>query len=199
MCLVYEKQVLSPHVVGKIPSQPGVRVKHIVVITDNPICPVGNIQAELERTHLILPGVLDHLLPGDPCLPVDDLIHRVIDPVKMALGIGTAIRVALRGVQKAQFILGGNGHCPQYHAPLLKKGKGLLRHLPGNGLGGQVKELLHMALSHGLQPRVYGGQSLSHPRRCLYKQIPPPGRGPVYRHSQFFLPFSVWVGKFQSL
>ena len=94
--LVHQKQILPLHTLGKIPPQPGIGVKYIIIITDDPVHPVGNVKTKLKRTHLIPAGIGNHLVPGDPKLPVDDVIHRVIYPVKMPLSVRAAIRVTLR-------------------------------------------------------------------------------------------------------
>ena len=150
MGLVHQENIFPCDPLPKIAFQPGIGVKHIVVVTDDPVHPVADIQAEFKGTHPVSCPIFQDQLPGNAPLLVDDVKDRLIDPVKMSLGQGAGIRVALRPVHGTQLFLGRQGDCGEIQPPGPQKAKALLGHLAGNGLGSQVEQLVPMALPHSL-------------------------------------------------
>ena len=197
MGLVHQKQVLPLGPLPEVPLQPHVGVEHVIVVADDAVAPVGDVQAELKGADLVLLCVSEDHLPGDGPLPVDDVVYRIVDPVKMSRRPGAGRRVAVRLLQDAELLLGRHRHRGEIEAPLPQDGEGLLRHRPGDGLGRQVKDLVPQALPHRLQGRIDHGQRLSDARRRLDVEVPPPGDGAVDRRRQLPLPLPVGVGEGQ--
>ena len=126
MGLVNQEDILSFHALGKIPFQTHVRVKHVIVVTDNSVHEIADVQAEFKGTDLKLLSIPQNRLPGNPKFPVNDLIDSVVYPIKMPFCIGAGIRVALRLFEKAQLILGRDGYRAKLESLFPQKFQGLL-------------------------------------------------------------------------
>ena len=82
---------------------------------------------------------------------MNDLINRVIDPVKMAFCPGTVIGIAAWLFQHAELFLCRNSYCVKIQLFLSSQDiKGLLCHAARNGSGSEIKQLFPIAFSHGL-------------------------------------------------
>ena len=111
MSLVCQKQISARCVsFCKIPFQLYVRIKHIVIVADNGICPVGNVQTELKRADPILLCILKNDLPGYSKLLMNNVNYRVIYPIIMAFCLGSGVWIALCFFLETELFFGCNGH-----------------------------------------------------------------------------------------
>ena len=144
--------------------------------------------------------VLQHQLPGDPHLLVENVVHRVVHPVVVPLGHRTGLRVAVRLVQDAQLFLCRDGHGGEIellqipHHP-----KGVLGHAAGDALGRQIEQFIPRAFPHCLEAGKYGGQGLAHAGGRLDEQVSSLVDAAVNRSGQPLLTIPVGVGELQIL
>ena len=154
-------------------------IKHIVVVTDHPVYPVRDIQTEFKWTHPVFSGISQNLFPSNPLFCVNDFIYRIINPVKMTSGIRAVIWIAGNLLQKTQLLFRSDRHRIQIHSMFPQDPESFFCHGPGDGFGGQIKDLICHLFSHGLYRRKYGGKSLSDSSWRLDKQIFLPRNGLV--------------------
>ena len=209
MGLVNEEDVVPLHPLAEKPLQLRVGVKDIVVVADDCVRPQGQVQTQLEGAHLPFLRLLLHRLTAHVVGGGDHVIDRIVDTVKMSLGVRTVVRIALRLLAEAYLLLCRQGddlvlesripllHCSgPIRAGLLQYVKGLLGHGSGDGLGGQVKKLVRQPLPHCLHSRKDGGHGLSHTCGSLDEQLFLSLNGPVDSGRQLLLALPVLVGKF---
>ena len=84
------------------------RIKHIVIITDYCVHPVGSIQTHFVRTYLVFLRLGQEIFPKISVPAGQELKHRLIHPVKMTLGIRTFLRITVRFLQTAKLFLCSN-------------------------------------------------------------------------------------------
>ena len=157
MGLIYQKNILPLRPIRKIAFQPDIRIKHIIIVTDYSIHKAADIQAVFKGTDLKFFRIFKNDFPRNPKLLMDNLIHRIIYPVKVAFGIRTGIGIALRFFQKAEFIFSCDGNGAEIKPLLPQNRKCLLRHASRNCLSRQIKKFISMPLSDCLQAGKYGG------------------------------------------
>ena len=126
------------------------RIKHIIVITDNPVRKQAHIQTKFKRAYLMLSCILLYDFSGKACFMCQQIINRCIYPVIMSFCIGTGIRIAFRFFLKAYFFFGGQYDTLKCQTPVPQKTVGIFCHGPGNGLCRQIKNFVPHSLSHSL-------------------------------------------------
>ena len=149
MRFIHQKQIVPLISLRKIAFQSGIRIKYIVIITDNAVCPAADVQTEFKGADLIPVRILKKNLPGNALLFMDDIKHGIIHPVKMPLCAGTGIRVAFGLFHGAEFFFRCDSHGGKQHALPAKQRKAVFCHASGNGLRRQVKQLLSGPIAHG--------------------------------------------------
>ncbi len=147
----------------------------------------------------MLLGVFPYCLAGKIILLSQKLIHCVVYPVVMPLGIGTHIRIALHLLKRTHLLLGRYEHRLHPKAMGRKYIDGIHGHRSRQSLGRQVKNHVAMVLSKRLNRRKQCRNSLTYSRRCLEEQPSLMVDCPVDRSRQVLLTLAVLKGKFQRL
>ena len=81
---------------------------------------------------------------------MENLINRVIDPVKMSSGSGAVQWIAAWMLQNAELFLCRNGYSIKIQMPPATQNlEGFLCHASGNCSGSEVKKLIPVSLPHG--------------------------------------------------
>ena len=70
-------------------------IKGVIVVTDDGIAPCTHIQAHFKGTDIMLLSIGEDHITGDGILLGQQIIHGIIDPVKMTQSSGACLRVAL--------------------------------------------------------------------------------------------------------
>ena len=179
MGLVHQKQIFSLISLREIPFQPYVRIEHVIIITNNPVCPVGNIKTEFKGADPVTLRVLQDLFPGNFLFIPKYFKNGPVYPVKMPLGIRTCVRIALRLFQKAQLLLCRDRHRSKRKSQGAQNTERFLRHGPGYRFRRQIENLIPLFFPHRLHRRENSGKRLSNPRRSLDKQPLFPGNSAV--------------------
>ena len=73
------------------PLQMGVRIEDVVIIADHRIHPNREIQRHLKRTDRMLSGICLDLIPAHIINMGEHVKDRIVDPVKMPLGVDAGI------------------------------------------------------------------------------------------------------------
>ena len=107
---IHQKQIVLLISLRKIAFQSGIRIKYIVIITDNAVCPAADVQTEFKGADLVFLCICKDRFPGNPLLFLYDLINSVIDPVKMSLCPWARNWIAVRFFQDTQLFFCSNGH-----------------------------------------------------------------------------------------
>ena len=110
MSLVHQKDISSLRCIRKKAPEIYVRVKDIIIITDDPVRKKGHIQAQLEGTDHMLKGVFLYPLPRKIIGSGKQLVDRIVYPVKMPLCIGAGSRIAVSLLKGAYLFFGGDDH-----------------------------------------------------------------------------------------
>ena len=105
MCLVNQENIVFPHSFGKKTLQIDMWIKQIVIITDDHIRKQTHIQTHFKRTHLMACCIFFDLFTGKVIFMDQQIIDRIVNPVKMSLGIGTVYGIALGFFHKTDFVL----------------------------------------------------------------------------------------------
>ncbi len=199
MGFIHQKQVFPTDTFRKKTFQVHIRVKHIIIITDNIIRPRCHIQAQFKRADHMLPGLFQNHFPCKYVGLVQQLIHRIIDPVKMSFCIWARIGIAGSFIHQAQLFLCRNLYrlCPA--AIPVKNIQCFFCNRRCNRLSRQVKNPVAKSFPDCLHCRKQSRHSLARAGRSLDKQIFLPQNRPVNTGCQLFLPFAVWKRKFQPL
>ena len=197
MGLIHEKEVIALLPICKVPFQPHIRVEYIIVVTDDPVGPAGNIKAVLKRTDLIFFRVLEDLLSGHLLFQVKNVKHSFVDPVEMPLCIGTRVRVALALVHRTKLLLRRDRHGRKDQTMVPQNPECLLRHGPRHSLCGEIKKLITLSFPDGPNRREHRGERFSDSRGRLNEQAFFPAYCPVDSHYKIPLPGTVRKRKFQ--
>ena len=179
MGLVHQKQIFSLISLREIPLQPYVGIEHVIIITNDPVRPIGNIKAEFKGTDPVPLRVLQDLFPGNLLFVPKHFKNSPVYPVKMSLGIGTRVRIALRLFQKAKLLLCRDRHRSKRKSQGAQDTERFLRHGPGYRFRRQIEDLIAFFLPHRLHRRENSGKRLPDPRRGLDKQPLFPGNSAV--------------------
>ena len=105
MGLIHEEQIITFLSVREVAFQAHIRVKHIVVIADDPVGPAGDVQTVFKWAYPVLFRVLQDLLSCHLLFQVENIEYRLIDPVKVAFRVWARVRVALALVHGTEFFL----------------------------------------------------------------------------------------------
>lgn len=87
MGLIHEEQIITFLSVREVAFQAHIRVKHIVVIADDPVGPAGDVQTVFKWAYPVLFRVLQDLLSCHLLFQVENIEYRLIDPVKVAFRV----------------------------------------------------------------------------------------------------------------
>ena len=173
------------------------RIKYIIIVTDNAIAKQADIQAHLKRTY---PVFFRKRLQYIPCI-IDLCGQQVeqcrINAIKVSLCIGTDFRIAFRIFQKTDFIFRSQQHYLKCQPSFPQQGKVFIRHCSGNGLGSQIKQFLRLSLPNRLDGRKNGGNCFSHAGRRFQKEFPFMANGSVDPCRQFLLALPIGKGESQ--
>ena len=173
------------------------RVKQIVVVPDHHIRKKTHIQSQLKRTDPVGSGTVLYHLSVKIVQIGQQLVNRIIHPVKMSFGIRTKVRIALSFPHKANFVLGSQ--CDGFTLkPLFPhQSKRILRHRSGDCLGRQIKYPLPQPLPHGLDRRKQGRNGFAHTGGRLDEQLSSVVDCLIHIGSQLLLPLPVGKRKLQ--
>ena len=105
MCFIHKKHIIALRTIAKIPLKRRIRVKYIIIITYNSITPVRNIKRHLKRADIMSVGIFHDIISSDNHLARYYVVHSIINPVKMPLGIRTCHGVAVALTKWTYFVL----------------------------------------------------------------------------------------------
>ena len=105
MCFIHKKHIITLRTIAKIPLKRRIRVKYIIIITYNSITPVRNIKRHLKRADIMSVGIFHDIISSDNHLARYYVVHSIINPVKMPLGIRTCHGVAVALIKWTYFVL----------------------------------------------------------------------------------------------
>ena len=174
----------------------GIRIKHIIVITDHGVDPGGYIQRQFEGADPESLRLRLYDRPADLVPAHEHVIDRVVYPVKMAFRVGAGIRIAYRFITEADLLLCRKGDHLHLEPLLLHRPEGLLCGGPCDGLGGQVKDLVAQSLTYSLNRREHGGDGFADAGGRLDEKLLFPEDCAVHGSRHVFLPGPVGKGKF---
>ena len=166
-------------------------IENIIIITDDPIGKKAHIQAHFERAYLIFTCILLHLFPVIMILMQKQIIYGIIDPVIMAVRIGTGSGITLRFFHKAYLFFRGQNNRLKPQLPFPEQLEGIIRHRPRDGLRSQIKNPFRLSFPYGLNSGKYGGERFTYSGRGFNEQLALMDNTSIYIGSQFLLPFSV--------
>ncbi len=196
MCLVYQEEVISAHLsLSEKAAQIGMRIKDVIVISDDHVGKKTHIQPHFKGTDLVPFRVFLYGRSVKIVSLSQQRIDCLIYPVKMASGPGAGPGIAIRLLQYTDLLSGCQGHGFAQQAALPHQPHRILRHRPGDGLGCEVKDLFRLALSHGLERREQGGDRLAGAGRRLQEKLPAMHNSAVAVRCQLLLPLPVGEGK----
>ena len=150
MRLIDQENIFSPDAFRKEPPQIDMRIKHVIVIADYGIGKQAHIQTHLEGTDSVFLRVLFYLLSAVDILMNKQIIHPLVDPVVVSLGIRTILRITFGFFHKAYLIFRCQNHALTFQAMFPQQSKSMIRHRPGNRLGSQIENPFTHPLSHCL-------------------------------------------------
>ena len=104
MRLVNQKEILLLRSFSEKAPEMGIRIKYIIVITDDRISPDRKIQRHLKRTYGMLSCIGFNLIPAHIIGVGQHIKDRIIDPVKVSFRIRAGIRIAFRFFTKADLL-----------------------------------------------------------------------------------------------
>jgi len=138
------------------------RVKCIVVITDDAVSPQGQIQRKLKRADPVLPGKGFNDRAGIG-LKLIDVFKRPFDFAKIVPGIFTQFRIAARLRAKTNFFFRCQGDTPELQTGLTHIRQRSFRHQSARCFGRQIKDPSGQSLPQCFDSREKGGNGLAHP------------------------------------
>ncbi len=156
MGLINQKDIPAQSSVRKESFPVDMGIKYIIIVADDHICPGSCLKGQLIGADLVEAGIFAEEFPAHGPARRQDGIEGLIDPVIMAFGIGTGLRIAVNLLPDTDPVLGSDGHSVEFQASVTKQGQGIFRHQPGNGLGRQIKCPLSQAGSQGLKSGIDG-------------------------------------------
>ncbi len=105
MRLVHQENIIILPLARKKALERCFRIKYIIVITDHAIRPGRHIQAHLKRAYTVFFRILQNQLARDSGFMCQQIIDRIVNPVKMPLCPLTSRRVTIRLLKDAGFLL----------------------------------------------------------------------------------------------
>ena len=195
VCLVDQEQILfSPAAsVRKKAPQIRMRIKQIIVISDDCICEQTHIQRHFKRADLVLLRILRYFLPGKALFLRKKRIDCRVDPVKMPFCPKTALRIAVRLLQNADLFLCCQQNTFQMETLVTHLRDCCFRSGSCHRLRSQIENPICLPLSNRLDGRKKSGNRLPGSCRRLQKQLSPMHNRPVNIRRE--LPLSLAVGK----
>ena len=144
-------------------------IKEVIVVSDDAVSEQAQIQSEFKRAYPIFQGIFFYFASCKALFVGQKIIDSLIDTVKMPLCIRALLRIALRMTLKTDLLLGRQDNALKAQSLLPEQRKGVLRHRPGDGLGGEIEQLVSHILSHGLYRGKDRGYGLTDSRRSFNK------------------------------
>ena len=130
MCFIHKKHIITLRTIAKIPLKRRIRVKYIIIITYNSITPVRNIKRHLERTDIMPVGIFHDIISSDNHLARYNVVHSIINPVKMPLGIRACHGVAVALIKWTYFVLRCKSNSSHMKPVIPQNGISILRNSP---------------------------------------------------------------------
>ena len=140
-------------------------------------------------------GIFHDIISPDNHLARYNVIHSIINPVKMPLGIWACHRVAVTFLKWTYFVLRCKSNSSHMKPAIPQNSISILCNSSRYRLGCQVKYLICHLLTKCLHSREHSRQRLSDTCRCLNIQILTIFNSPVYTHAQILLPLPVFIRK----
>ena len=144
-------------------------IKEVIVVSDDAVSEQAQIQSEFKRAYPIFQGIFFYFASCKALFLGQKIIDSLIDTVKLPLCIRALLRIALRMTLKTDLLLGCQDNALKAQSLLPEQRKGVLRHRPGDGLGGEIEQLVSHILSHGLYRGKDRGYGLTDSRRSFNK------------------------------
>ena len=168
---INQKQIFLLRPLPEKPLQMGVRIEDVVIIADHRIHPNREIQRHLKRTDRMLSGICLDLIPAHIINMGEHVKDRIVDPVKMPLGVDAGIRITLGLLTETDLFLRCQSN-DLVGEPLLFQGKkSLLRHCPCNCLCSQVEDLIGKSLPDSFHRGKHRSNGLPYSCRRLDKEL----------------------------
>ena len=111
VCLIHQKKVIPRYSFTKKTFQINMRIKHIVIISNDAIRKKTHVQTEFKGTDVVFSGIFLNNFSCEALGVQKKIIYRVINPVKVSLCVRTMIRITFHLFHKTYFFL-----CCQHHA-----------------------------------------------------------------------------------
>ena len=140
-------------------------------------------------------GIFHDIISPDNHLARYNVIHSIINSVKMPLGIWACHRVAVTFLKWTYFVLRCKSNSFHMKPVIPQNGISILRNSPCYRLGSQIKYLVCHLLSKRLNSRKHSRKSLPYTGRRLNIQIRTILNSSVYTHAQILLPLPVFIRK----
>ena len=130
VCFIHKKHIIALCTIAKISLKRRIRVKYIIIITYNSITPVRNIKRHLKRADIMPVGIFHDIISSDNHLARYNVIHSIINSVKMPLGIWACHRVAVTFLKWTYFVLRCKSNSSHMKPVIPQNGISILRNSP---------------------------------------------------------------------
>ena len=145
-----ENVILPRGIFSKKAAQIRMRVKDVIVVTDDAVRKETHVKAHLEGTDIVLFGIFLDRCPRKVVGCREKVIDGCIDPVEVALCARAGIRIALRSVEHTDFFLCRKAYILELQPLRAADFQRILCHPAADRFGGEVENLLCLALTHRL-------------------------------------------------
>ena len=169
MCLIDQKYIITLTAISKETFQIHMGIKEVIVVSDDAVSEQAQIQSEFKRAYPIFQGIFFYFASGKALFPGQQIINCIIDPVKMSFGIRALLRITFGTFLKTDLLFRCQNNTFESQSLLPQQRKSVLRHRPGDGLGGEIEQLVSHILSHGLYRGKDRGYGLTDSRRSFNK------------------------------
>ena len=149
--------------------QMNIGIKHVIIITNDPIYPDREIETHFKRAHLPFFCMSTDHFSGIYLFCGPELINRIIYPVKMSFCIRTFLRCTFRSILKTQFFLCRDRRYLEFQTFFPQDMECLLRHSSCDGFCSKIKKCFTFSLTDSAHRRKNGRHGFSHTGRCLDK------------------------------
>ena len=106
MCFIDQKEIFPFYIFSEKPFQINIWVKHIIIITDDPVHPYCQVKCHLKWTDAVFLCLCKDRLPVKSFFFRPQFIDSIVYPVIMPLRIRTFLRITVHLIAEAHFFFG---------------------------------------------------------------------------------------------
>ena len=153
MRFVYKEKIVTSYALCKESLKTYIRVKYIVIVTNNVVAPARHIQTEFKWTYFSLNRIFIDYVPVKNISRLQKIVHSIIYSVEMPFGVRTVIRVTLSLIVRTYLVLCCYKYSLTFIAILLKNLKGISCNNSCHIFSSKIKNPVAIAFPHSFYRR----------------------------------------------